>query len=309
MKNPEALFLVILPISYFIWQLFETLKAAEQFYTYSHLPGKERKISGFMTRRYMSVGLNTGAMMFIIIALSHPFSVSEGGGVSDDIKSDFVLVFDISNSMNGDDNGESRLEKSKSSARNLVYTEGEGRFSLVIFKGKSYILLPLTSDKNLIVNSINSLSSDMLTSSGTDIQSGIIRSLDIFPENEKREKKIIVYTDGEDSFPGGLEITGRRTAEKVLADNIKIVIVMPDSDEGSAVGEGEEQHISIPDYSRMEKAARLWGGAVGRFSDFNKSGAGLMQRRIRDENDYSLYYVFFSVLFLFGSIFIRRSKL
>ena len=287
MKNPGILILILIPCFYIIYQFIQTSKASEQFYTYSYFPDKDKKLVSFRYIRYLIILLNGAGVIFLIIALSH-----------------------ISSSMKCDDNTLSRLEKSKESAKKLIYSYQEkSRFSVTVFAGKAVPVLPLTADKNLVISIIDNLSPDMLTADGSAISAGILKGSTVFPTHEISEKKIILYTDGEESIPGKLDHSKDLILENFITEKIKIVIIMPDMREGVLMGEAEDSHLSVPDYEKMEELSFLWGGDLVNISDFNKSFLDIMKRRIRAEKDYSKYYLLFSIITLFASLFIRREKL
>jgi hypothetical protein len=308
LKNPHFLLLAVLPLIYIALQFARTPKAIEQFYTYSHLHDKGKKIPVFAFKRYICALLTGLGILFLIIALSGPFSIVEKTLIDDKgMKSDYVLIFDISGSMLSDDNGISRLEKSADAAALFIYSgDSRSRYSVVAFKGNPVTLIPLSSDKNIAASVIDKLSPDMFTSRGTAFSDAIEMGCTLFTEIEKTDKQIILFTDGEESvFDGSFEKSFGKLGRLIREQMISLLIVMPDNEKGSYSG----SHLSIPDYPLMEKAAAFLGGEVVNISGFDNTFSSGISATFHAEKDYSVYMLVLSLIFLFSSLVVRRAPL
>ncbi len=257
LKNPEYLYLAVIPVIITLFYISLSGKAFEQFYTYSHLKNKGSKRNRFIFKRNTSAFLSCTAAVLLIISLASPVTVKkelEKNYTGIRTYCDYSLVIDISNSMNADDGGITRLEKVKNILVSFVFSNSaDSRYSVTVFKGGSAVLLPLTADKNLTVSVIEEISSDMFTSKGTSFSDAVDKAAALFPEQEKSERKMIIATDGEESVPGTLEKDIRRLAGIIKEKMINPVIILPDVKTGSTVKSGDINHISVPDYKLMKK--------------------------------------------------------
>ena len=309
MKNPEILILSVFPLLYTAVQIAWTGKAYKQFYTYSHLKDKGKKKRNFIMKRLAAAVMTGTGILFIIIALAHPLRSGRSAQLSGNFR-DFSLVIDISNSMTADDNGISRLERVKNNVSAFIYSCGEeSRFSVTVFKGKAVTVLPLISDRDLAVSVIDGLSPDMFTSAGTAFTEAVEKAVSLFPDHEKTERKMVLFTDGEESVRGRFKSNINKLSEIISEKSADILIVMPDRSSGSVIDSGNSSHISVPDFSLMNKTAEKWGGKVINISDFSISSFSEVNTNVQIKKDYTSSMLVLALLFLFSASAVRRLKL
>ena len=313
LKFPSLLFLTVIPLIFTALYLSMSGKAFEQFYTYSHLSDKKNKKNAFLLKRNIPALLICTAAFSIITALSSPFRFSEPVRIVSENSitvKDYSFAVDISNSMTADDSGISRLEQAKNTLISFIFSDSDNsRYSVTIFKGSAAVILPLTSDKKLAVSVIEKLSPDMFTSRGTLFSSAVESAASVFPDHEKTERKMIIFTDGEESENGSLEKDMEKLAGIIRREIIDIVIIMPDSSSGSIVPDSNSAHVSIPDFSLMEKASEIWGGRVVRNSDFSASSFQNTVYSPGQEKDYKGFFLFLSFVFMFSASAAGRIRL
>ncbi|HAK44463.1 MAG TPA: hypothetical protein DCO79_00865 [Spirochaeta sp.] len=110
---------------------------------------------------------------------------------------DIIFVVDVSESMKAADIAPSRLTAASRVIKSVCENTPDGRFGIVVFKGGGIKMIPSTEDVESIYNFLSFLSTDLLTSPGSNIHSGVETALRSFPKAEEREKYIILLTDGE----------------------------------------------------------------------------------------------------------------
>ena len=110
---------------------------------------------------------------------------------------DVIFVVDTSQSMKAGDAEPSRLKAAERIIRSVCENTPGGRFGLIVFKGTGIKIIPATEDVESIYNFLNYLSTDLLTSPGSNIPGGLETALESFPAAEEREKYIFLLTDGE----------------------------------------------------------------------------------------------------------------
>ncbi len=310
MKYPLLLFIAVIPVVLASVQIALSGKAFEQFYTYSPLKDKGSMRGRYMMIRNMISVLVCAGIVAVIIALVRPTSTKLNMiNIPDKDSSsvDYSFVVDISVSMTADDGGVSRIERVKEGLISFIYSDSaSSRYSVTVFKGRAAVLIPLSSDKNLVSSVIENLSPDMFTSRGSALTPAVEAGISLFPDHEKSERRMILFTDGEESSLVKFSDSIDRLSGLILEKNIYTSIYVPDISTGSSVSDGENIHISIPDLPLLEKSSEKWGGSTGRFSDFKISDIEKMPRFQSSVTDYSQYFLVLSFVFLFSAAVLRR---
>ncbi len=109
---------------------------------------------------------------------------------------DLVVAIDVSNSMLAQDIQPSRMERARQSVSRLIDEMENDRVGLIIFAGKAYTQLPITTDYNAAKMMLATIKPDLVPVQGTAIGQAIEMGMASFKE-DKGGKAIIVITDGE----------------------------------------------------------------------------------------------------------------
>lgn len=115
---------------------------------------------------------------------------------------DIFLVVDLSKSMDAADVTPSRLEKVKFELNRFVQNERSNRIGIVIFSNDAFIHVPLTYDRAALELFIQSLQTDLLPTSGTNICGAVelaFSKLMNAADPTGRSKMMVIFTDGENS--------------------------------------------------------------------------------------------------------------
>ncbi len=110
--------------------------------------------------------------------------------------SDLVIALDVSNSMLAQDIRPDRLTRAKQAISRLIDRLQGDRIGIVIFAGKAYSQLPITSDYSAAKMFLNTISTEIVPVQGTAIADAISLATESF-KDEDHGKAIIVITDGE----------------------------------------------------------------------------------------------------------------
>lgn len=138
------------------------------------------------------------SFIFLIIALCNPHWGTKA--VANYTQGDAVaFVFDISHSMNAMDISPTRLRSAAFLAQSFLTQFNETPVSLILAKGSAAIAIPLTYDYTVLYSMLNTLSPNMLSSTGSDIGSGIYAAIRSFPAQSASRSHIIIYTDGDET--------------------------------------------------------------------------------------------------------------
>ena len=89
-----------------------------------------------------------------------------------------------------------RLEALKSVAAEFINDRQNDRIGLVIYAGESYTKTPVTSDKTIIIKSLNDIVFDGIIQDGTAIGMGLSTAVNRLKESTAKSKVIILLTDG-----------------------------------------------------------------------------------------------------------------
>lgn len=111
---------------------------------------------------------------------------------------DVVVALDVSKSMLATDLAPNRLERAKQLIGKLMNTMPNDRIGLVLFAGKAYLQMPLTTDHGAARMFVSSASPDAVPQQGTVISEALRRSANAFNAAERRFKAVILISDGED---------------------------------------------------------------------------------------------------------------
>lgn len=138
------------------------------------------------------------ALSLLIFALAGPrFGTAEKK--TEKSVADIVIALDVSRSMDARDVLPSRLEKAKLAISTLIKKLKGDRIGLVVFAGRAYIQLPLTSDYGAAELFLDAVNTDIVQVQGTDLGAAINRSAECFTNagSADNNRAIILITDGE----------------------------------------------------------------------------------------------------------------
>ncbi|NHM02789.1 VWA domain-containing protein [Flavobacterium difficile] len=158
------------------------------------------------------------AIFFIVLALVNP----KLGSKVETVKAkgvEIVFAIDVSKSMLCKDVAPNRLEKTKQIITQIINSIGSDRIGIVAYAGSAYPVLPMTTDYELAKMFTQSVTTDLISSQGTAIESAVQTSVDFF-DNPTSGKAIILFSDGEDHENADFNVS-KLTKEK----NIKIITV------------------------------------------------------------------------------------
>ncbi len=143
------------------------------------------------------------AVVFVIFAMTRPAWNPKPETIERRGR-DVVFLLDVSNSMLAEDLVPNRLERAKLAIRDCVDRLQGDRVALVAFAGTAAIKCPLTLDYGFFQMMLEDISIQSIARGGTMIGDAIRKTMtDVFDDQAKEYKDIILITDGEDhdSFP------------------------------------------------------------------------------------------------------------
>lgn len=111
---------------------------------------------------------------------------------------DVMVALDVSNSMLAQDIKPNRLERAKQVLSKIIDQMGNNRLGLVVFAGKAFLQMPLTSDLAAAKLYVSNASPDAVPTQGTVIGDALRLCNGSLDTKEKKYKAVILISDGED---------------------------------------------------------------------------------------------------------------
>jgi len=118
---------------------------------------------------------------------------------------DVVIALDVSKSMLAQDSKPNRLEVARQMVYRLIDELQNDRVGLVLFAGRAYMQMPLTSDHAAAKMYVQNAGPDVVPTQGTVIAEALRLGNSAFNSKERKYKSIVLITDGEDHDPEALK--------------------------------------------------------------------------------------------------------
>ena len=179
---------------------------------------------------FLSISLFVVFLIFALSGLQGSFSGEPRPSGQKPKDTNIIFLLDVSRSMRADDILPSRLEKSTALIQGLVEQLKGSKFGITVFKGMAVQIIPLTEDIESIMSFLESVTTEIITSPGSNIEKGIDLSVNSFTKGEERRQIVIMFSDGE-SLSGNPE----RAAVKARKNNIMIYTIGAGTIEGGTI--------------------------------------------------------------------------
>jgi len=172
-------------------------------------------------RYILKFGFAMLAFTAVIVAMINPMRAGkmekvERKGV------DVMIALDVSNSMLAQDIKPNRLEKAKQFVNRLIAQLPDDRIGLVVFAGRAYMQMPLTTDHGAAEMYVQNAQPGIVPTQGTMIAEALRLSTSAFNTKERKYKSIVLITDGEDHDPESLELAKQLAANGVIVNTVGI---------------------------------------------------------------------------------------
>jgi Ca-activated chloride channel family protein len=161
---------------------------------------------------------------------------------------DVVIALDTSGSMATEDVAPSRFFLARAALGSLLSRLGGDRMALVAFESEAYPLVPLTLDADAVGLFLETVEPGMVPAPGSSLGVGLAKGLEMFVDQERRNKVLVLVSDGEDLEGEVEEAVGKARAAGVVVHT---------------VGVGTEKGAPVPDFDRE-----------GNRAGFKKDGSG-----------------------------------
>lgn len=242
---------------------------------------------------------------------------------------DMIIALDVSNSMLAQDIRPNRLERSKQAISKLIDQLEGDRIGLIVFAGKAYTQLPITTDYAAAKMFLSTVSTNSVPVQGTAIGEAIDLAIKSFQES-KLNKAIVLITDGEDHEGNWLEKASEAAKKGIsiytigmgLQEGAPIPVYSGDIQIGYKKDREGNTIISKLDESILQQIASAGNGLYVRasnsdaglqkvFDEFNKiQKAEIETKQYSEYEDRFQYFVALAIILLILElvIFDRRNQ-
>lgn len=186
--------LLLLPLA-ILWYVLKHKKQTAEL-KISSLKGFKITNSWLPKLKHALFVLRLLALTFLITALARPRTSNESTKTKTTRGIDIVMAIDVSASMLAKDLRPNRLEALKDVATEFIKGRPNDRIGLVEYAGESYTKTPITSDKGIVLRSLNSIKYNSIITGGTAIGMGLATSVNRLKDSKAKSKVIILLTDG-----------------------------------------------------------------------------------------------------------------
>ena len=270
--NPQYLWLFLVYIPIILWYIKKQRVAEPTLKVSTLLPFEKVGTSWKAYLRHVLFVMRLMAIGCLIIILCRPqtydrWSTSETEGT------DIVIALDVSTSMLARDFKPDRFEAAKDVASQFISGRESDNIGMVIFAGESFTLVPMTTDKTVLLNYIQDISMGMLED-GTAIGDGIATSINRIKNGKAKSKSIILLTDGSNNTGVVAPLTAAEIA-KNLGIKIYTIGVGSNGDALYPVGMnyyGKMEYQILPvviDEGTLRSVASMTGGKYYRATSKN----------------------------------------
>jgi len=188
--------LLLIPVFFILYGIMRKIrmKRVEKFgepkMVEKLLPNSSKK-KGWVKLSFFSL-----AFFFFVIGLARPqigatLKEKEQKGV------EIMIALDVSNSMLAQDYTPDRLERAKLAISKLVDKLHDDRIGLIVFAGRSFVQLPITTDYVSAKTFLSTISTKSIPVQGTDMEGALKTAVRSFSLQDKNSRAIIMITDGE----------------------------------------------------------------------------------------------------------------
>lgn len=211
----------------FAWILFWKNKVKQRM--------GDKKLVDLLSNTYSSklftskfVVVSVAFAIGVIAAMNPRQAGASGDGTRKGI--DIAIALDVSKSMLATDLPPNRLEKAKQFITKLMNEMPDDRIALVLFAGKAYLQMPLSTDHGAAQLYVSSASPAAVPQQGTVISEALKMSAGVFNKADKRFKSVILISDGEDH-----DESATSTAKALAKNGVMVNAVGLGSPEGTTI--------------------------------------------------------------------------
>ena len=228
---------------------------------------------------------------------------------------DVMIAIDVSKSMLATDSKPNRLEKARQLVYKLMDELKDDRIGLVLFAGRAYLQMPLTTDHSAARMYVQNASPDVIPTQGTIFSEALRVCNSGYNSKERKFKSIVLISDGEDHDPEALKTAASLAENGVMINTVGIGspegsnIIDPSTDTYKTDAQGQPV-LSKLNEPLLQQMAASTKGIYSRLDNVTESVKALKDQintiekttvddsTFRDYDSYFYWFVAAAILFL-----------
>ena len=133
---------------------------------------------------------------------------------------DVVFAIDVSKSMLAEDVAPNRILKAKQILSKAIDELVNDRIGIIVYAGKAYAQLPLTTDYSAAKMFLKTIDTDMIPTQGTDIGNAVELALSYFESGTEKNRVLFILSDGESHEEGAIEASALASENGIIINTI-----------------------------------------------------------------------------------------
>jgi Ca-activated chloride channel family protein len=174
-----------------------------------------------------------------------------------------VIALDLSQSMDAQDLTPSRLTRARLKVLDMLAQRTSGQTALVVYSANAFTVTPLTSDTDTIAALVNSLSTDIMPSRGSNPAAAIAKGKGLLEQAGIRDGEVLLVADGGASPAAEQAAADLREAGYTLSVlGVGTLEGAPIPERGGGFVTDRSGRIAVPklDSDALEELAEAGGG-------------------------------------------------
>lgn len=251
------------------------------------------------------------ALCLIVVALARPQTA--GDWIPEPAQGrEFVLLVDTSQSMgirdfDYDDKAVARIDVLKGVVSRFIKARQHDRFGVIAFASDAATLVPLTDDREFVIDMLQRLRIGML---GDDTSIGLAIALAVkqLSESGKHPPVLLVFSDGENTSG---DITPRDALLLATENDAKIytvAVTRAENEAGSKTGSQADMEPGLEDFARLTGGRSYQAGATNMLETVI-SDVDRLEKTVTPPAREREYHEWFWIPLVFAAIFLTLSRL
>lgn len=268
--NPSYFWLFLIFIPLIVWYVMKQKNATPSMLISTTKAFDKVGTSWKVWLRHFMFVLRLAAIGCGIVILARP-QTRDRWQTEETEGTDIVLALDVSTSMLARDFRPDRFEAAKEVASKFIAGRETDNIGIVIFSGESFTLVPMTSDKAVLLNYVQDIKMGMLED-GTAIGDGLATAINRIKGGKAKSKSIILLTDGSNNTGIVAPLTAAEIARR-MGVKVYTIGVGTNGEAEFPIGRniyGKVEYQLMPvviDEVTLKKIANTTGGAYFRATD------------------------------------------
>ena len=268
--NPSYFWLFLIFIPLIVWYVMKQKNATPSMLISTTKAFDKVGTSWKVWLRHFMFVLRLAAIGCVIVILARP-QTRDRWQTEETEGTDIVLALDVYTSMLARDFRPDRFEAAKEVASKFIAGRETDNIGIVIFSGESFTLVPMASDKAVLLNYVQDIKMGMLED-GTAIGDGLATAINRIKGGKAKSKSIILLTDGSNNTGIVAPLTAAEIARR-MGVKVYTIGVGTNGEAEFPIGRniyGKVEYQLMPvviDEVTLKKIANTTGGAYFRATD------------------------------------------